>query len=164
MRPLSCTTIVATIAFCSLALADDLSVTVTHPALAGYCVQTLRNALSQIQQGLSTCPSGLTPQQCDESTRPLRTAFDNEKRTFDLWRLYGLSLGADGTSEFLRGVAQANADIAYISDFVATHPLDLPPSASDEDFAKAEKAAAASDPRIQAIQDRQAECLRGPPL
>lgn len=32
MRPLSCMTIVAAVAFGSLAFADDLSVTVTHPA------------------------------------------------------------------------------------------------------------------------------------
>lgn len=35
-------------AFCSLALADDLSVTVSHPALAGYCVQSLRHKISLV--------------------------------------------------------------------------------------------------------------------
>lgn len=162
MRPLSCTTIVAAITFCSLALADDLSVTVTRPALAGYCVQSLRHELSLMQQALSSCEPGITQQQCEEIDSPLRTSFANEKRTFDLWRVYGLGLGPDGSSEFLRGVAEANADIAYLSDFLAAHPI--PPSASTEDAEKAMKAAAASDPRIQAIQERGATCERGPPL
>lgn len=162
MRRVLFTTMAAASAFCSLALADDWSVTVTRPALAGYCVQSLRTVLSQMHQALS-CAPGFTPQQCDKITRPIRAGIASEKRTFDLWRLYGLSLGTDDASEFLRGAAEANADTAYLKDFLASL-LPSPPSASLEDVEKATKAAIASDPRIKAIQDRGAECMRGPPL
>lgn len=144
-------------AFCSVAIADDLSATAPRPALAGYCVQTMRYEL-QMDQAVSSCGPGITAQQCDE----FRATLANDQRTFDLWRVYGLGLGMDGASEFPRGVTEANADIAYVTDFVDAHPP--VPSSSEQDTVKALKAATASDPRMKAIQDRMAECQRGPPL
>lgn len=108
--------------FCSLALGDGLSVTMTHPALAGYCVQTLRQQLSQMQQAMS-CVSGITPQQCDEITQPFRATLANDQRTFNLWRAYALDLvTTDSAMEFLRETAEAKADIAYVADFFTAHP------------------------------------------
>ena len=53
----------------SVALAADFSVTVTRPALAGYCVESLRNEISQVQQAVSSCGPPLTSQECDEVTK-----------------------------------------------------------------------------------------------
>ena len=157
MGRLSPLAIAVTTAFCSLALADELSVTVSRPALAGYCVQHLRQEL-QMDQALSSCGPRVTPQKCDEITRPLGATLADARRTFDLWRAYGLSLGTKSASEFLRGVAEANADDAYATEFLAAHPI------TSEQDVKALQAEAASDPRMKAIQDRADTCQRGPPL
>ena len=144
--------------------AAGISVTLTHSALAGYCVQSLRWQLNQGQQSL-LCEHGLTAQQCNQIKQPIRASLATTTRIFDLWRIYGLNLDSNDAPEFLRGVAEAKADIAYAKDLVDEYPL--PPSASDEDVAKMQsglKAAEASDLRIQAIQKRAAICLQGPPL
>jgi hypothetical protein len=148
--------------FSSLALADDAPASHGRPALAGYCTQFYRNLMSEMQQALS-CEKPITPQQCDEIDRPLRADLAKKRHDFELWRLYSIDVLSDDSTEFLRGVAEANADFAYMND-PTSHPIHLPPSASEEDREKAIKAAAAADPRMQAIRARSITCSRGPPL
>ena len=153
--------ILLAIAFCPMALAEGVSVTVSHPALGGYCLQYTRHVLSQMQEDWSAvCGNQAVPKSC---TR-LKAIFSSEKHTFELWRMYALSLGISGASDFLRGIAQANADIAYINDATASLLSHLPPGSSDKDVKKHIASIVASDPRVQAIRLRVATCENGPPL
>lgn len=130
---------------------------VSDPALAGYCVQFLRYELSYVKQPPpSVCKSAAGQKLC-ASIKEIRA---DQQRTFNLWHMYGLSLGMGAASEFLRGAAETNADINYVT----TQAHKLPLSASEANMAREAKAAAASDPRIKAFQQRVARCERGPPL
>jgi hypothetical protein len=119
------------------------------PAQAGYCMEYLRTLVTDVNKSLPPLPADAPPEvkaAHDAAVTTLRQTDAKVRSLFDQWQLYGLSLpsmDSQVTTEFLRGIAQAKADLAYIYSQTKL----------DE-----------SDPMASGIRERAAPCARGPSL